>query len=156
MKRYQPALLGGLFIGVLSSLPVVGAANLCCCLWVVTGGVLTVYLQQQGRPEPVETADAVLAGLLAGLIGAAITTVVQIALYSATGEIWQEQFRSQLEANPEIPPRVRDALINLVSGRNMMVLVAAVSLPVYAVFGMLGALLGLAFFRKKVPPAPQA
>ena len=28
--------------------------------------------------------------------------------------------------------------------------------PVYAVFAMLGALLGLAFFRKKLPPQAQA
>ena len=41
MTRYQPALLGGLFIGVLSALPVVNTANLCCCLWVIVGGVLT-------------------------------------------------------------------------------------------------------------------
>ena len=57
MSRYQPALLGGLFIGVLSALPVVNIAN-CCCLWVICGGVLTVYLQQQNLPTPVATSDA--------------------------------------------------------------------------------------------------
>ena len=51
MKRHQPALLGGLFIGVLSSLPLVNIGNVCCCLWVVVGGLLTVYLQQQNTPS---------------------------------------------------------------------------------------------------------
>ena len=51
MARYQPALLGGLFIGVLSSLPVVGAANYCCCLWVVVGGVLTVVPAAAGPAD---------------------------------------------------------------------------------------------------------
>ena len=32
---------------MLSALPLVNAANCCCCLWVVLGGVLAAYLQQQ-------------------------------------------------------------------------------------------------------------
>lgn len=156
MKRHQPALLGGLLIGVLSSLPVVSAANICCCLWVVCGGLLTVYLQQQSKPEPVETADAVLGGLFAGLIGAVITTLVAMVMFQMTGVLWQEEVRTAIENNPQIPPEMRDMIINLVSGRSIMLLAAAVYLPVYAVFSMLGALLGLAFFRKKVQPPPTA
>ena len=41
----------------------------CCCLWVIAGGVLVTYLQQQAKPTPVETGDAVVGGLIAGLIG---------------------------------------------------------------------------------------
>jgi len=55
-------LLGGLFIGVLSSLPIVSMGNLCCCLWVVLGGVLTMYLQFQDERRVIESGDAVLAG----------------------------------------------------------------------------------------------
>ena len=59
MSRFQPALLGGVVIGVLSGLPFVNIGNCCCCLWVVAGGVLTVYLQQQARnPVPLETIGA--------------------------------------------------------------------------------------------------
>jgi hypothetical protein len=58
MGKHQPALLGGLFIGVISSLPIVSALNFAAVLWVVLGGLLVVYLQQQRTPEPVETADA--------------------------------------------------------------------------------------------------
>jgi len=156
MSKHQPALLGGLFIGVLSSLPIISAANVCCCLWVVAGGVLVVYLQQQNKPEPVETADAVLGGLFAGLIGAAITSVVQYVLMSFTGAIWQDTFRQQIEQNAEIPQEMRDMMINLFSGGNIVVLTLAFTVPLYAVFSMLGALLGLAFFRKKLPPPTQA
>ena len=155
MKRYQPALLGGVFIGVLSSLPVVGGANACCCLWVVCGGLLTAYLQQQARPEPLETADAVLGGLIAGLIGAIIAWVALIAMSDFTSPLWQEEFRSQLENNPAISPEMRDQVIQFVTGRNIAILVGAIYLPMFAVFGMLGALLGVAIFRKKVPPMPQ-
>ena len=155
MGRFQPALIGGLFIGVISSVPILGAANVCCCLWVVTGGVLTAYLQQNRTPEPLETGEAVLGGLIAGLIGAVITSAVAIAMSSLTGPMAFEQVRSQLESNPDIPPEVRDMVLNFVSGRGFIFILFAINVPVFAVFGMLGSLLGLAFFRKKVPPQVQ-
>jgi hypothetical protein len=61
--------------------------------------------------------------------------------------------RNQLESNPDIPPQFRDMVLNLITGRGLVLLQFAVTLPIYAVFSMLGALLGLAFFRKKSPPA---
>ena len=33
-SKLQPALLGGLFIGVLSALPIISAGNCFCCMWV--------------------------------------------------------------------------------------------------------------------------
>jgi hypothetical protein len=157
MKRQQPALLGGLLIGVLSSLPVVSAGNICCCLWVVCGGLLTVYLQQQEKSEPIETGDAVLGGLIAGLVGAVIVSCVTYVKMLVLGPVVQsamEQVRSQLDANPDVPPGVREFVMSMMSGRGVFAL-AILQLPVYAVFSMLGALLGLAFFRKKTPPAVQ-
>ena len=35
--KLQPALLGGVTIGVLSALPVINLAN-CCCAWILFGG----------------------------------------------------------------------------------------------------------------------
>jgi len=154
MSKHQPALLGGLFIGVLSSLPVVSSFNLCCCLWVVTGGMLVVYLQQQRTPEPLETSDAVIESLLAGVIGAIIAGLGALLLLSAGGEIWQEQVRQALDSNADVPPEVRDMIMNLIQGRNLALAAFLINLPVYAVFSMLGSLLGLAFFRKKVAPPP--
>ena len=152
-SRYQPALLGGLFIGILSSLPIVSGLNLCCCLWVVVGGLLTTYLRQQQQPEPLETAEAVLGGLTAGAIGALLTIVGTWALVHWTGPLWQDEFRSAIESNPDLPPQARDFFLNLMTGRGLALLQFGVTLPVYAVFSMLGSLLGLAFFKKKMPPA---
>ncbi|HKW02217.1 MAG TPA: hypothetical protein VJN96_20510 [Vicinamibacterales bacterium] len=161
MKRFQPALLGGLFIGVLSGLPFVGGANLCCCLWVVTGGVLTAYLQQQATPDPIETSDAALGGLVAGLVGAIISVIISSIVFSFFAPMWQgqfaEQFRQGLESNPGLPPEARDRIESLVSaltsGTGFALVRLAIGLPVYAVFGLLGGLLGAAFFKKKLPPA---
>jgi hypothetical protein len=153
MKRHQPALLGGLFIGVLSSLPVVNTANVCCCLWVVAGGVLVTYLQQQAKQEPIEVADAVLGGLIAGLIGAVITSLTTLAILTSTGAVWQDSIRVELEKAPTMTPEMREMIMNFITGRSLVLLLFALNLPMYAIFGMLGALLGVAIFRKKVPPA---
>jgi hypothetical protein len=156
LRRHQPALLGGVFIGVLSALPVVGSANACCCLWVVAGGVLTVYLQQQSRPGPVEVSEAALGGLIAGAIGAAINVaVVALLLNGASAGVTMEQsFRAALDNNAQVPPEVRARLLSLFSSRLLPVLIAVVTVPTYAVFGMLGALAGRAMLRKTPPPPP--
>ena len=151
MSKHQPALLGGLFIGVLSALPGVNIAN-CCCLWVLAGGALVVYLQQQRMPEPVETADAVIGGLLAGALGAIIYTILTVIIVSAGGAMWMDQIRGALDANPEIPAETRDMLLRLFEGRNFIVIGLVINLPLYAVFSMVGSLIGLAIFRKKTPP----
>ena len=150
MQKFQPALLGGVFIGVVSSVPGLNILN-CCCLWVIAGGMLVVYLQQQGRPEPVETADAVIGGLLAGLIGAIITSIVSTMIFSASTVMMQDQFREALE-NPDIPPEMRDLMLRFMTGSGVAVMSFAINIPLYSIFGMLGALLGLAIFRKKLPP----
>ena len=154
MRRFQHSLLGGLFIGVLSALPVVNLANWCCCLWVVLGGLLTAYLQKQNQPEPLEAGEVAIGGLLAGLIGAVIWVVLAAALLSLSGEAIEGQIREAILNSPEIPTDVRDRIMELAVRRNIILLIAAVSLPVYAFFGMLGSLLGLAIFKKTAPPPP--
>ena len=76
--RLQPAFWGGLFIGVLSALPLVNAGNCCCCLWVICGGALAAYLRQQSSPLQIDAAEGALVGLMAGAIGGVIATVLSI------------------------------------------------------------------------------
>ena len=153
MGKHQPAILGGVFIGVLSALPYVNMAN-CCCLWVIGGGVLVVYLQQQASPMPVATGDAVMGGLIAGAIGGVIVTIANALLMQATGPMILEQMRSQGE---QMPPEVMAWMERLFSGSGigLMMIMMAVCIPVFAIFSMLGSFLGLAIFRKKTPPQPQ-
>ena len=151
MARYQPALLGGLFIGVLSALPVIGIAN-CCCLWVILGGMLTTYLQQQATPAPVETSAAALSGLIAGAIGGLINSVAGMILFRFVGGESQQAIEQALTNIPNMPPETAEWVRSLTQGSTLALVSMVVMVPLYAVFGMLGALLGLAFFRKKVTP----
>ena len=153
MGKHQPAILGGIFIGVLSALPYVSAAN-CCCLWVIGGGVLVVYLQQQASPTPVATGDAAVGGLIAGALGGIIVVIANAVLMRVTGPMFLEEMRNQ---SAQIPPEAMAWMERLFSGSGigLVMLMMAVCIPLFAIFAMLGSFLGLAIFRKKTPPQPQ-
>lgn len=151
MARYQPALLGGLFIGVLSALPIIGMAN-CCCLWVILGGMLTVYLEQQNTPAPIETSSAALSGLIAGAIGGVISSIAGVLTLRMAGGNPQEAIEQALSNIPNMPAETADMIHSIMQGPTLALVSLAVTVPLYAVFGMLGALLGTAIFRKKGTP----
>lgn len=164
MSQYQPSLLGGLFIGILSALPGVQIGNCCCCLWVVSGGVITTYLMQQRTPVPLETGDTVLAGLVAGIFGGFVFAVFGLALAPVIGP-FQERiarwFLGKIQELPDLPAESRAQLEDAIQQSGQFTVIghmiqAAIFTVISAVVAMLGALLGLAFFKKKPAPAPPA
>jgi hypothetical protein len=152
--KLQPALFGGLFIGVLSALPIINFAN-CCCLWVIGGGVLATYLMQQNHPYPIAAADGALVGLLAGLIGGILGTLLSIPVEMMMGPFQRQIMERVLSSNPDIPEETRRMLENMNVGAVAIVFKLVFSVFIGAVFGMLGGLLGVALFKKKdLPPPP--
>ena len=79
-SKLQPALLGGLFIGVLSALPIISAGNCFCCMWVIGGGVIAAYLLQQNQAAPISSSDGAVTGVLAGLVGAVVSLIISIPI----------------------------------------------------------------------------
>jgi hypothetical protein len=158
--RLQPALYGGLVIGVLSALPIVNAGNCCCCLWVVLGGMLAVYLRQQNTPFAVTSAEGALVGLMAGLIGGVVGTILAIPVASMMGPFQHQLLERILSARPDIPAETRD-MIERAANRSGVAGAAALAFQFTwmvvtgAIFGMLGGLLGVAVFKKNAPPPPQ-
>jgi hypothetical protein len=151
-SKLQPALLGGLLIGVLSALPFVSA---CCCLWIIVGGVLTTYLLQERSTTAVDTGDAVVAGLLAGLIGAVIATAVSQLIALARGMSFADGI-DMLMGRGDLPPEISGALerVRDLPAAVFVVGSLVLSLVIYPIFSMLGALLGIALFRRTPPPPP--
>lgn len=149
----QPAVVGGIVLGVLSALPVVSAGNLCCCLWVIAGGVVAAYLLQAGTPVPITPGDGAIVGLLAGLIGAGIDFVVSIVLNPILGPLQARMMERVLEQIPNAPD------FHGAWGANGFGLAGAilnfcVMLVVGAIFATVGGVIGAALFKKKTPPAP--
>jgi hypothetical protein len=155
-QKLQPALYGGVFIGVLSALPLINFAN-CCCLWVIAGGVLATYLVQQNHPYPVTAADGALTGLLAGAIGGVLGVLISIPIDMAMGPVQQRMIERFILSNPDVTPEMRQMFENMASrGMNVVAIVIRLFFGVCigAIFGMLGGLLGVALFKKKDLPPP--
>jgi hypothetical protein len=154
-SKLQPALLGGVLIGVLSALPIVSAGNLCCCLWVLSGGALAAYLLQQNQPVPLTTGDGAIVGLLAGLVGAVVGTLLSIPIMFAFGPM-QAQFTERILDNPDVPKEIRQMLENVggAGGFSAIWLIFSLffSLVIDAIFGALGGMLGALYFKKNLPP----
>ena len=157
--RLQPALFGGLFIGVLSALPIVNMGNCCCCLWVVAGGALAVYLRQQNTPFAVNSSEGALMGLLAGLIGGVIAAVISVPLMMMMGPFQQRMIEQILNSRADIPEESRDMIERMMRrsvgfGAVAFVIGLVWHVVVGAVFGMVGGLLGVAMFKKNLPTPP--
>jgi hypothetical protein len=156
-SKTQPALLGGLFIGVLSALPVVNFGNCCCCLWVVAGGALAAYLLQQDDPVPISTADAATVGLMAGVVGAIVGTLVSIPMNLLTAPLLQGWVDEALRNADDMPPEWRHALEGWSTGRGAGASIAlgllgfTLSLVIDAVFATIGGAIGVVLFRRTPP-----
>jgi hypothetical protein len=155
-SKTQPALLGGLAIGVLSALPVVNLAN-CCCAWILFGGGLAAYLMQQNHAEPISAGDGAVAGLMAGAVGAFVWAAISLTIHTALAPFQAQMLRRALENANDFPPAARDFLQSMAGQAAIgvgMVLLFVVMLCVSSFFGMLGGLFGALIFRKNAPPPP--
>jgi len=157
--RTQPALLGGLVIGVLSALPVVNLAN-CCCAWVLLGGAMAAYLMQQNHPEPIGAGDGALVGLGAGVFGAVVWVAVSLPVSLAMAPLQTGVMQRLLSNSGDFPPEARSLFESLANGSSIgigLVFGFFVMLFVGALFGLLGGLFGALLFRKapvNTPPPP--
>ena len=160
----QPALIGGVVMGVLSSLPFINLGNLCCCLWVVSGGMVAAYLLQQNQSQPITPGDGALVGLFAGLIGAGVGFVVSIPISLMMAPMQRAMVQRTLEMSGNMPPAVREMLENYGQPRTAAGMIGRLvfqligfffMLFIGSVFATLGGLLGAAIFKKSAPPAAQ-
>ena len=152
--KLQPVVLGGLFIGVLSSLPVVNAGNCCCCLWVVLGGILTVYLLQKDAGVPIDAGQGALYGAAAGVLGGILTAIAGLLIQQLIPGAGYEEAIQAMLADENMPPEARAMIERMSDGRMMMVVIAFLNVISSTVFGLIGGLLGVAIFKKNVPPPP--
>ncbi len=150
--RLQPVLLGGLLIGVLSALPIVSIGNCCCCLWIITGGMLAVYLRQQNAPFAITSSEGALVGLMAGILGGIIAVLLAVPIDLLMEPMQRRLLDWVMVANPDLPGETRD-MIQRFSTPAAVTFKLLLGVVTGAVFGLLGGLLGVAVFRTNLPPA---
>jgi uncharacterized protein YqgC (DUF456 family) len=149
----MPAVWGGLLIGVLSALPIVGLANLCCCMWVIAGGMVAAYVLQSNTAQVITTGDGAVVGLLAGIVGAAVHTLVSLPVNLLMGGVTQRLLQQIVDRTPDIPDNVRQMMDSMSNSAAFSIAGAVIGfmfwLFIGAIFASLGGLLGAVFFKKK-------
>jgi len=141
-------------MGVLSALPLVSVGNVCCCLWVISGGVAAAYVLQQGQADPIAPADGAFVGFLSGLLGAVIYFVIALPVDLLIGPMEREMMRRWVEnmggaegfRNYAERADVVTAPIRAFIGFVMMLFLGAI-------FSTIGGIVGALMFKKQPAPA---
>jgi hypothetical protein len=157
----QPAVIGGVIMGVLSALPVIAVGNVCCCLWLISGGAVAAYLLQQNQTAPLTPADGALVGLMAGVIGAFVRFAVGIPIDFMLAPMEHAMLQRVLDMGT-LPPEMRNVLEQY-AGRDrelsgaFYIVSSVVGLMFWlflgAIFSTIGGLIGALIFRTQTPPA---
>ncbi len=146
--KTQPVLVGGVVAGVLSALPIVSGGNVCCCLWVVSGGIVAAYLLQQNEPAPIAPADGALIGFLAGVAGAFVYIVLSIPITLVIAPI-QRQMLERIFDRWETPPEFKALAERYIGGPLGFAISFVNQLVVGMIFSTIGGLIGAVVFRRK-------
>jgi hypothetical protein len=155
----QPALIGGVIMGVLSALPLIYFGNVCCCLWVISGGVVAAYIFQENHAGPMTPGDGALVGLLAGLLGAVVHLALSIPIDIVMAPYERAIASRILDMAGSVPTDWRDTIervsqqragIGIILVRRVVVFVFM--LFIGAVFSTIGGVIGALIFKKDTPP----
>ncbi|HYR88998.1 MAG TPA: hypothetical protein VE422_33295 [Terriglobia bacterium] len=151
----QPALAGGMFLGLLSSLPVIQLGNCFFCMWVLGGGGIAAFLLTKQRPEGITYGDGAFGGVLSGLFGAGVATAVSIPMRIITARVFGDQQQALEQAMKDVPGwegPVRDIMLRIASPEISAVTIIAtffMNLIFFALFAMIGGILAVAILNKK-------
>ena len=149
----QPALGGGMSLGLLSSIPFISAGNCLCCMWVLGGGAFAAFLLTKQRPG-ITYGDGAFVGVLSGLFGAVVATAMSIPIRIVSARFFESQQQALEEWLREIGAEgpMRDLMLRVASPEISAVTVAFtffMNLMVFALFAMIGGILLVAILNKK-------
>lgn len=159
----QPAVIGGLIVGVFSAIPGVSALNCCFCAWALIGGAVAVSMTVNRSSRFPSSSEAAQIGLRAGAV-AALTFLflsIPILISGVTTEASLKLVESIFGnlSNPELQAVMDEAMEE---ARNQSTLERLLtSLPflliqagIYLGFTVLGSVLTRVLRRPTSPPPP--
>jgi hypothetical protein len=151
----QPALAGGMFLGVLSSLPLLSIGNLLCCMWILGGGGIAAFLLAKQRPSGITYGDGAFVGVFSGAFGAVVGTIVSIPVKIIQARLFEtspEDIERFMRIFPGLEGQMRDLLVSMASSEVTVATIALTffaNLILYSLFAMIGGILGVAIVNKR-------
>ncbi len=162
----RAVLTGGVVLGLLSAIPPISFANVCCCVWVLGGGLLAAHLYVRRSQTPVMLGQGAELGALAGVVGTLVAHAIGIPLGLILSDSLNEFMVKAFEnLNPQAAEEMRRQ-VEIARGQSfvqklpVILVSAAFNSIIYIAFGALGGLLGVKLFEKRLntldntPPPP--
>jgi uncharacterized Tic20 family protein len=160
-KKLVPALVGGVVLAALSSIPFVSLANVACCSWAIVGGGVAAYMLVKRSPmRRVTSGDGALVGLLAGLIGSLAILLINIPFAKRFGPEFIAGMKQAAEQQKD--PQAQETINRLIafmqdSGLLAVLMIWLVFTLIAVGMATLGGIIGVAIFEKRKgnqpPPA---
>jgi U5 snRNP spliceosome subunit len=152
-KKLVPALVGGVVLAALSSIPFVSLANVACCSWAIVGGGVAAYmLVKRSSMRRVTSGDGALVGLLAGLIGSLAILLINIPFAKRFGPEFIAGMRQAAEQQKD--PQAQETINRLIafmqdSGLLAVLMIWLVFTLIAVGMATLGGIIGVAIFEKR-------
>lgn len=157
-NKFKPALIGGLVTGILSVIPFVSAANICCCLWAIVGGMIASYLYVKNSAAPANAGDGAVLGAITGLVGAVISIVIGIPIALVMGPTMRNLILQLMEnADPQQADIMRRQFEASGDAIGPLIIQSLIGGVLLFVFAIIGGLIGVLIFEKRkggAPPPP--
>jgi hypothetical protein len=143
-----------MFLGLLSSLPFLSIGNCLCCAWVLGGGALATILLTKQRPGHLNYGDGAFVGVLSGLFGAVVATMVSIPVRILSARFFESQQQAMEDALREIGAEgaMRDLALRLVSpeiSATTILFSFFMNVLVFSLFAMIGGILTVGILKKQ-------
>lgn len=159
------ALLGGVISGATIGLPVLGFLNCACCAGVMLGGFLAVFFAKKDlgeEPSSVSRTDALQLGVLSGLAGTVIGTILHGIVMLVAGDVMVDLVSTILrdgDLRNSLPPELLIALDEFMAEQGGFSLIDLTGhffiwLFLAPLFGLVGGLIGYSLLRKDSQEPP--
>ncbi len=142
-SKLVPAVWGGIFIVFISIVPGLNFINLMCCSGIMGGGMLSVHLFKK-RGGPMSALNGIELGLLAGIIGTALSAIALMLLMPYVPELLKF-------LDGFIDQRDLDDIFNQIGPEKLtagfLLIAIGASLIINVVFSTIGGLFGVFLFN---------
>jgi hypothetical protein len=151
LEFIQPAVMGGMFLGVLSSIPIISIGF---CLWILLGGAIAAQQLTAQRRSGVTYGDGAFVGVLSGVWGALVGTTIQMCFRVIAAPFFasQQQQLEQLLNQMSVEGPMRDWVLRAASGEISLTTVIFTlfsNLLAFCLFAMIGGILAVALLKKR-------
>jgi hypothetical protein len=141
------AAITGTLAALLTVTPIANLVNCLVCGWLWIGGLAAVWMYRENTGEYVNNRDGIILGLLSGLFGAAVATILSaVTGMSASTPIPAAQL-AQIEQ--QFGEQAASYIRLLASPATSLTLTIVINLVIYSLFGLIGGLIGASVFKSK-------